>query len=379
MNKARGTYDLVPGDSPVAGHDTDQNWSDKTHAPPPNNAPSSLWKLIGYNLTLDNIWFVNMCTAGVHALNALVIVLVAFLSTAKSYPDSDPPGPYLPSVCFDPGTNGTDTNGTETQSGRGTFKIVPEIFTEARAYLLVLVVLFFLLSCGFQFVPAIWKHAYKERVRTNAVNTYRYVEYSLSASFMMVAIACSLLVYDFYTHILVFTCTMLCMMLGLVADHVRVLSISFKNIFADSGGGVKGEGPAAWENATEAQRALQKVMDNCLWEATLLKWFAHALGWVAMMSPYLFVFTVSYVRSVAGLWECSVSDASDDPMPPVVHAIVIIQFIMFSAFGVVQILQFTATDPHEAVGKRTEFRFIMLSLTCKSLLGWLIAFNAFIV
>ena len=110
-----------------------------------------------------------------------------------------------------------------------------------------------------------------------------------------------------------------------------------------------------------------------------LKWFTHGLSWVAIFMPYI-CFMVSYFRSVLRLWwVCGEVDVDADPIPGAVHAVVSIQFTLFMLFGLVQLMQFTrekaVTDAQ--VGIATEFRFIMLSIVSKTLLGWLVVGNAF--
>jgi hypothetical protein len=262
---------------------------------------------------------------------------------------------YLPSVCFSRGGD----NG-----GQPDFEVLPEAFIDLEIYLAVLVIIFFVLSFVFQFVPGLFRESYKKRVENNGVNKWRYIEYSLSASVMMVAIACVLTIYDFFTHILVFTCTFLCMHLGLVADFLRYLEVSIGKILTYN---------------TDDDGSIKEFKDLLHG----LKWFVHALSWVAVFVPYIAVLFVSYSFTVFTEWDC-LSGLPEDTVkvPDFVHAIVLSQFALFSVFGVVQIIQFCSnTDTvlkTKRVGIRTEFTFIILSLIAKTLLGWLIAFNVLV-
>jgi hypothetical protein len=117
-----------------------------------------------------------------------------------------------------------------------------------------------------------------------------------------------------------------------------------------------------------------------------LKWFTHALSWVAIMVPYLCVFFVVYMFTANNEWTCLSGMTNGPEMPGWVHGIVVGQFILFSIFGLVQVTQFCSnTRPDggfeeaekriEVVGIRTEYRFVLLSLIAKTMLGWLIAYN----
>jgi hypothetical protein len=204
----------------------------------------------------------------------------------------------------------------------------------------------------------------------------RYIEYSLSASVMMVSIACVLTVYDFFTHILVFTCTFLCMHLGLVADYLRFLEMSLTDLH---------EGMEQNSDKLSDIDHLTGNAENCKKAVQKLKWFTHALSWVAIMVPYLcFVFVV-YMFTANNEWTCLSGMTNGPEMPGWVHGIVVGQFILFSIFGLVQVTQFCSNTRSgdfdkdkkriEVIGIRTEYSFVLLSLIAKTMLGWLIAYN----
>ncbi|KAJ1466807.1 hypothetical protein T484DRAFT_1756353 [Baffinella frigidus] len=342
--------------------------------PAVNKGGLTFAEFFGVETTFDLIYGLNFLTAGVHAISALII-LVMFMSSEPS-PSLDEVGGitvYLPSVCYTPDRN---------NEGRPTFTLEPQPVVSVKTYFAVIVILFFVLSAGFQFAAGIRKNGYRKRLVRNDVNIWRYAEYSLSASLMMVAIACVLTVYDFFTHMLVFLCTFLCMHLGLVADFLRYLQGTLHfGISQDLGLGTE-----AYETAV-----------NCVTSVKHLKWFVHVLSWAAIFVPYFCVFFVGYGFTAFALWDC-LADLPDDArdMPFYVHMIVILQFLLFNIFGVVQLMQFLSntgeTTPKtesalyrwfgygvvetvQKVGIRTEHRFILLSLIAKSLLGWLIAAN----
>ena len=330
--------------------------TDKTNDPTEQDA---FRQLIGIGTTFNVIYILNFFTAGVHAFNAAIILLV-YMGTTDSSPstDGDIRGPYIPNVCFN-----VATVDTPNQGGRPGFHVELEETIGAKNYLAIIVVSFFSLSAVCQIAQGIRKNKYKQRIEKNEVNLLRYIEYSLSASFMMVGIACTLMIYDVFTHILIFTCTFLCMLLGLIADYIRVLQTSLTEI-----------------NTQVGDFNLNCTMSpmDCIKDLGHLKWFTHWLGWVAIMVPYLAVFAVNYVRSVSRISECMEDmpvDVDIPDVPPEVHLIVMGQFILFSIFGFVQYRQFSRKGDPKKIGIATEHSFIILSLVAKSLLGWLLAFN----
>jgi hypothetical protein len=86
------------------------------------------------------------------------------------------------------------------------------------------------------------------------------------------------------------------------------------------------------------------------------KWMSHALGWVALIPIYFVLF-----------WQLKMN-ADDVDMPKWVWGIVVGEFLMFNSFGVVQFLQFCYILSPTA----TEMLYVILSLSSKSLLGWML-------
>ena len=320
-------------------------------------------------ITFEFLYYLNFITAFVHLLSAMIILIMSLDLEPAIHPlkegGNSVIGPYLAAVCY------TGTNETSSNQTRPHFHTEPEQAFDLRIYFAVLVTIFFFLSAIFQAGQGFFKEDYKERVETNGVNYVRYIEYSLSASVMMIAIASSLMIWDIYTHILIFTCTLLCMMLGLVADFVRVLEY----------------------NITRHLTERQGYWSECLTDLARLKWFTHYLGWIGILSPYLLVFLIAYVRSVSRSSNClQAVDDSVGNVPTFVHFLLFFQFYLFSSFGFVQVIQFAydpmymtlypepnGEDPYDKelkrVGIATEFCFVILSLIAKSILGWMIAAN----
>jgi len=346
--------------------------------------------LNGYNpntkmpLQFDTLYYLNICTATIHLISGVIISIGArgLDPVAPSLSSGNSTGPYLPAVCFGPTPGG----------GRPRFHIEPESVAETRDYLTTLVVTFFLLSAGFQYAQSWNKQEYSQRVKSNGVNELRYVEYSISASVMMILIACVVGVYDVFTHILIFTCTFLCMMLGLVADFVRVLTENMKTVnktcIIQDTSTERDDEQSAGRYGNEKQSLVpvsntpsaddRTLIEECIRHGEWLMWGIHGLGWVAIMVPYLAVFMVAYFNTIHRSWDCLANLGTSVPeVPWFVTLIIVIQLGLFSSFGVVQIVQFYKSGKKnynaEAVGIYTELAFITLSLAAKSLLGWLAA------
>jgi hypothetical protein len=335
-------------------------------------------------LTFEIIYKLNFFTAAVHAASALVVFTWSFyMKPTPIRLEDEATGPYLPAVCF-----------KSRLSNEPWFFVEPEVVWQLKEYVAVLITLFFTLSAVFQTFQGINKSEYKYRVESNGTNFLRYIEYSFSASIMMVCIACTLMIFDMYVHILVFTCTFACMMLGLITDCLRTNARLLDKVLRKYPRHKDHDGNC-FEEIQETRDGLKELM-----------WQTHYLGWFTLMKPYLFVFAVSYFRTVYRHWACLDLLPEDTPAtPPWVHAVVIIQFFLFSCFGMVQLLQLrenrvglcatitfwekppsrhVMSDNEKAqeekrIGLLTEFTFVVLSLIAKSILGWIVAGNLLFV
>jgi uncharacterized membrane protein len=340
-----------------------QDPSDPANTKPNASSPlkEMFYQVIGIGITFKVIYGLNFFTAAVHATSATIIALVYMGNPSPvSLESRESTSPYIPAVCFTP----RPANAVAIDpSHRPGFSVRLEEFIELKTYLAFIVVLFFALSAAFQAAQGARKAKYRDRVVNNRVNLLRYVEYSLSASLMMVGIACTLMIYDFFTHVLIFALTFLCMHIGLVADFLRVLQNSLTRI----------------KEATEGvQMDVEIHPSTCIKDLGKLKWFTHWLGWIAIMVPYIAVFAVNYLRSALRSADCMRNLPADTVIPSIplfVHFVLASQFTLFSIFGFVQYRQFSRKDSDEKIGLATEHSFIILSLVAKSLLGWLLAFN----
>jgi hypothetical protein len=226
-----------------------------------------------------------------------------------------------------------------------------------------LLVTFFLLSAVFQFLFLI-STEHKKSILNNRPQWFRYTEYSLSASCMVVAIFISFGMLDSYLHVTVFVLTFLCMAIGLVADYMRFLSLS-----------------------TGADKNLQKNIRRVSLGLHYISWIPVLVVWCIL---WLVVLDMQFGQEV-----CHNPDGNE--LPSWVWSVLVTQFILFISFGYVQHVQFQKqfnidslllcgtslkynpyflepNDSYDAavVGLQTETAFLILSVVAKSTLGWIV-------
>ena len=188
---------------------------------------------------------------------------------------------------------------------------------------------FFALSAGFQGAAGYW----------DVMDPYfRFIEYAFSASTMLLAIGVEAGVDDIYTLQAMFVLVFATMLFGIVAELSCTRSLA---------------------------------------------WIAHAGGWLTFLSAYspvLDSFLLSSARSTAAA-------------PGFVHVIVFLQFVLFACFGGVQAYALLHQSPMRLmdisrdIGRideeeeeiyyadsrpATNMAYIILSLTAKTILAWLI-------
>jgi hypothetical protein len=216
---------------------------------------------------------------------------------------------------------------------------VPRSFVVGYIDVRYLICSFFFLSFVFQALQG-WVIRRRRRQSSGAeprtwVAVLRFVEYSISASVMLLAIAVQVGLTDVY---------LLCCLFGLV--------------FATNILGLIAEVLCARENA----------------------WVPHCLGWITCLLAYAPLLD-AYVASMR---------CSDLQPPGYVNVIVFLEFVLFSCFGFVQMymLFFRATSSNEdAYARRryvleeeeedelimdVEATYTALSVTAKTLLAWLV-------
>ena len=189
-----------------------------------------------------------------------------------------------------------------------------------------LVILFHLLSFVFQGIAWLsdscgpfYGYQYKYIIGENR-NPLRFIEYAFSASVMLIAIA----------------------LLNGVTDINLIVSIGLLN------------------SSCQLCGLVVEYIDN-----RKMKWILHLTGWLQFIGAYGIIGR-AFLKSI---------DSSKTRPPEFVYFIVIIIFILFSSFGFVQLLELiTNLNPYSK-----EKTYVILSLTSKLFLGWMIFSNILLI
>ncbi len=179
-----------------------------------------------------------------------------------------------------------------------------------------------ILIAGFLFISAlahllistIYKNKYLENLK-NGINSFRWYEYSISASIMMIAISLLVGIYDLVSLMLIFTLVAVMNLCGLIMEV---------------------------HNQTTKKTS----------------WISFVVGSLAGIAPWIAVATYFIVA------------ANNGSKPPAfVYGIFVSIFIFFNAFAINMILQYKKTGKwnNYLYGEKT---YIILSLVAKSALAW---------
>lgn len=179
----------------------------------------------------------------------------------------------------------------------------------------LLIVLFFLMSSAAHFIIAtIYRKRYEQNLSVG-MNKVRWIEYSLSASTMMVAIALLVGVYDSMSLLMIFVLTGIMNLMGLVMEV---------------------------HNQTTSKT----------------NWLSYWIGCLAGIMPWI----------VIGFYFWLAADSGSQP-PAFVYWIFVSIFVFFNCFAINMVLQYKKIGPWKdyIYGERA---YIILSLVAKSLLAW---------
>ena len=225
-----------------------------------------------------------------------------------------------------------------------------------------LIIAFHFLSFLFQISVCRSKKRYEMSVEQQGMNYLRFVEYSISASLMMVCIAIISGISDIYAVVGIFFLTSVTMGFGLICEYLLSIYTDSKDI----------------------------KFKKDIWRLAVC---SHLTGWVSMLAAYGQVFA-TFATSL---------DRSNVPAPWFVYVIVIGLFLLFNIFGFIQLWQvcfklkcccynpkrwcyrikcllckaeqLTAKEKDERCNILIESWYVANSLVSKTLLGWLIYFN----
>lgn len=237
--------------------------------------------------------------------------------------------------------------------------------THVNAFIGINILVFFYLSFMFQFIIFLRKKSYFEFLSKDAVQIHRYVEYSLSASFMIMATLAAFGVTDAITITFAFFLTFACMLAGLVADQFSHLASQSKD-----------------DSRLNVWAVTSHVVS---WIFFIVVW--NLLRWTLLESTLVDKETRDARCNVpAGfsMWKFP------DGLEPALIGILVIQLWLWAAFGVVQIRQFLERGTLSVVLPATKYRlqkydtekidiavraerhFITLSMAAKSILAWIL-------
>lgn len=206
-------------------------------------------------------------------------------------------------------------SGSYLELDKATESLQPTTTTLFDVQLPWLIALFFFLSALFHFLIAtVYNKRYNEDL-ARGINKMRWVEYSLSASVMIVAISMLVGIYDFSSLLMTFSLTAVMNLLGLVMEV---------------------------HNQTTKKT----------------NWLSFNLGTFAGLIPWV---TIAFY-----MW---LGAANGSAAPTFVYWIFVSIFVFFSCFALNMILQYKRIGKWRdyIYGERT---YIILSLVAKSLLAW---------
>lgn len=242
------------------------------------------------NITTSKLKKLNLIAGFLHFAQGLAIVLI---SRSFELPIS---GNYLK---YNEVTKGLD----------------PASATLFNIQLPWLIAIFFFLSAFFHLIIATrYEKTYVKNLALG-MNKLRWVEYSISASIMMVAIALLVGVYDLSSLIMIFGLTGIMNLLGLVME--------------------------------EHNRGAAKI-----------NWLSYWIGCLAGIVPWIVIALYFWLGAQNG-----------SSAPVFVYFIFVSIFIFFSCFALNMVLQYKKIGPWKdyLYGERA---YIILSLVAKSLLAW---------
>ena len=212
----------------------------------------------------------------------------------------------------------------------GKYNIIQNQVLIGKISLNWLIISFHLLSFIFQSLVLIPSYKYQFRIQEQKINTIRFIEYSLSAPLMLIAIGLLCGITDFCIILNMAILTFVCMGCGAVCEY------PIKEVY---------------------------------------KIVLHSIGWVCILAAYTPIFIYFIVSNYEAYFN------NKDGAPSFVYIIVITQFLLFQSFGLVQFMQLYGYKICSIYIKpeTVELSYTLLSLISKTLLGWMIYSNVLLL
>ncbi len=241
-------------------------------------------------ITAEGLRKFNLIMAGLHAIQGVLVLMIS-----KSF--------AIP------------ITGTYLKFNRATQHLDPASTTLFHVQLPWLIAIFFFLSAFAHLVIAtVYNRRYNQDLNIG-INKARWIEYSVSASLMMVAIGILVGIYDLASLIMIFALISLMNLMGLVMEI---------------------------HNQTTRRT----------------NWLSYIIGCWAGLIPWLVVAFYMWLGARKG-----------SAAPTFVYWIFVSIFIFFSCFAVNMVLQYKKIGPWKNY-LYGEHSYIILSLVAKSLLAW---------
>lgn len=286
-------------------------------------------------MSCKSYWFYNLVASWLHFLNAFLMIILFYSNGEEDVCYQL----FMPYASWRDVGNATDTEEPE-------FIITQEKVNTHTLSLHWLIVGFHMLSFVFQFavvlldekspcrVKMCFKYNYMSLIEEQGINPLRFIEYSISASIMLVCIGLLTGIRNENELIAIAVLCTICQIFGLMAEVTSDLAI---------------------------------------------RYLCHIAGWFSLMVSYGFIWLYYGIANYQG-------SQRDPPRsaPDVVHIVVTLLFVLFNSFGVVQTTQMCCRGNKKSilyrwVGKESEMSYVFLSLVAKTLLGWLIYSNVLVM
>lgn len=182
---------------------------------------------------------------------------------------------------------------------------------------------FLLASAVAHLLIVFWKNRQYNQNLSNGTNPYRWYEYSVSSSIMIVLIALFLGVWDFWSLVMIFTLNAMMIWFGYLMEKINQFS------------------------------------DRTDWSPFVLGSVCGAVPWLVLFANFIALSTSSSLRP-----------------PTFVYVIVALYFVLFNIFAVNMVLQYRGVGRWKdyLYGERA---YILLSLAAKSMLAWIVFAGVF--
>ena len=341
------------------------------------------FKVLQYRKNFTPFLFWNFVAASVHLLNAVASFFGAnenqrtnYYPIYQGFTGWTPQDTFCKLANFTCPAAGDEIKCIRTEGyvrsrvDEDTMMAIQPSLTEKRYDLSLfwLIISFHLLSAIFQFTAGLcFKSFYAKHVLENGVNSFRFIEYSISATLMLLCIALIGSVQDVYAHIGLGVLCTATMLFGLIAEVLFSDEFSKDSLDANTPIAVAVPEPPSTklfrravfnnelgsvykqnltgDSGTPYLKLIKKPSDDCGGveeKVRQLGWFAHICGWITMAGAYGGIILNHYFWSVERSTEAN--EEFEGP-PEWITALVFTIMALYQIFGFTQLFQMCAKDP----------------------------------